>query len=221
MIKANNVIKTYYNEQEQLRVLNNLDFFADKGEFAMITGASGCGKSTLLNVLSCLDNFDSGDLYINNNLIDPNLHKQLYNMRRKDIGFIFQAYNLISSMTALENVMLTLKYSGYNYLTRRQMAISSLEKVGLKDKLNSVPHRLSGGQQQRVAVARALVTKPKILFCDEPTGNLDKETSAMVMDSIISLQKSGTTVVMITHDPSLLKHADSAYKLVNGKLQFV
>ena len=139
-------------------------------------------------------------------------------LRREKIGFIFQSYNLISDMPAWENVALPLKYNRVKYFHRRSRAIEALAKMGLEDKLYHLPHQLSGGQQQRVAVARALVTKPQILFCDEPTGNLDKESAALVIDGIISLRNSGSAIAMITHDNSLLKYADVVYKLEKGKL---
>ena len=215
MIKAENLCKSYGG----LPVLCGLNFTAQKGEFVIITGKSGCGKSTLLNVMSCLDSFDGGKLFLMGESVGEMKAKRLYSLRRKDIGFIFQGYNLISGMNALDNVCLPLKYSHTSYFQRKKAASSALEQVDLKDKVYNLPHELSGGQQQRVAVARALVTNPKILFCDEPTGNLDQSTAKMVLKSITALQKNGTTVVMITHDNSLIPLADTAYRLENGVLQ--
>jgi len=214
MIKADNIYKSYDCQP----VLKNLSINVKAGQFCIITGASGTGKSTLLNVLSGLDSFQSGSLELRGTCINNISPKQMAVFRRKNIGFIFQSYNLISSKTAVENVALPLKYNRVKYFYRRSMAITALEKMGLTEKLHSYPFQLSGGQQQRVAVARALVTRPKILFCDEPTGNLDRESARLVMDGIISLRNSGSAVVMITHDQSLVNLADCAYVLKNGSL---
>ena len=214
MIKADNIYKSYDCQP----VLKNLSINVKAGQFCIITGASGTGKSTLLNVLSGLDSFQSGCLELRGTCINNISQKQMAAFRRKNIGFIFQSYNLISSKTAVENVALPLKYNRVKYFYRRSMAITALEKMGLTEKLHSYPFQLSGGQQQRVAVARALVTRPKILFCDEPTGNLDRESARLVMDGIISLRNSGSAVVMITHDQSLVNLADCAYVLKNGSM---
>ena len=214
MIKAENLCKRY----DDLTVLDNLNLHIPRGIFCMITGASGSGKSTLLNILSRLDNADSGRLWLAGTEVTEITAARLAALRREKIGFIFQSYNLISDMPAWENVALPLKYNRVKYFHRRSRAIEALAKMGLEDKLYHLPHQLSGGQQQRVAVARALVTKPQILFCDEPTGNLDKESAALVIDGIISLRNSGSAIAMITHDNSLLKYADVVYKLEKGKL---
>ena len=214
MIKAENLCKSY----GQLKVLDNMSLHIPQGTFCMITGASGSGKSTLLNILSRLDTADSGGLWLAGTAINGIHHNSLAELRRQKIGFIFQSYNLISDMPAWENVALPLKYNRVKYFQRRSRATEALGKMGLGDKIYHLPHQLSGGQQQRVAVARALVTKPQILFCDEPTGNLDKESAALVMEGIISLRNSGSAVAMITHDNTLLKYADVVYKLEKGKL---
>ncbi len=215
MIKAEKICKSYGS----LNVLDNLDLHIKSGQFCIITGPSGTGKSTLLNVLSGLDTFDDGRLYLMKKGIKDISHREMSLLRRKYMGFIFQSYNLISSKNSLENVALPLKYNRVKYFHRRSAAINALEKMGLGDKLYNYPHQLSGGQQQRVAVARALVTRPKILFCDEPTGNLDKESAEMVMKGILTLRDGGSAIVMITHDNSLLKYADCSYVLKDGKLQ--
>ncbi len=214
MIKAENICKSYGD----LKVLDNLNLYVRGGQFCIITGKSGTGKSTLLNVLSGLDSFSRGELWLMDNRINDISHRRMARLRRNKIGFIFQSYNLISSITAIENVALPLKYSGQKYFYRRSRAMTALTKMGLEDKIHNMPHRLSGGQQQRVAVARALVTRPRILFCDEPTGNLDSESARLVMDGILSLKKSGSAVIMITHDNSLLKYADRSYVLADGQL---
>lgn len=215
MIRAERICKSYGN----LNVLDNLDLHVKSGQFCVITGPSGTGKSTLLNVLSGLDTFDDGQLCLMEKSVMEITHKEMSLLRRRYIGFIFQSYNLISSKNSMENVALPLKYNRVKYFHRRSAAINALEKMGLGDKLYHYPHQLSGGQQQRVAVARALVTRPKILFCDEPTGNLDKESAQMVMDGILSLRDGGSAIVMITHDNSLLKYADCNYVMKDGKLK--
>jgi len=214
MIRAKNIYKNYDN----LNVLKNLSLHVPAGRFCMITGSSGTGKSTLLNVLSALDGFDAGRLYLMGQRINNIPYSKLAALRRKDIGFIFQSYNLISSLSSIENVALPLKYNRVSYFHRRSRAMSALKNMGLEDKIYNLPHQLSGGQQQRVAVARALVTRPRILFCDEPTGNLDSDSARLVMDGIISLRNSGSAIVMITHDHSLLDFADTVYTLENGAL---
>ena len=214
MIKAEKICKSY----GRLSVLDNVDLQVKGGHFCMITGPSGTGKSTLLNVLSGLDSPDSGRLSLMGQYVAGLTHRQLATLRRKNIGFIFQSYNLISSKNCIENVALPLKYNRVKFFHRRNMAMASLDKMGLADKYYHYPYQLSGGQQQRVAVARALVTQPDILFCDEPTGNLDSESAEMVMDGIKQLCRQGAAVVMITHDKNLLKEADRVFVLHNGRL---
>ena len=217
MLKATDITKIYSGVEGDNTVLDKLNFHGEKGQLCIITGPSGCGKSTLLNVLSSLDSATSGTIEINGKLVDQD-HRTLCRVRRNDIGFIFQGYNLISTLTAAENVELSLKYRRVPRAKRKTLALEALEKVGLGHRVNYLPHQLSGGQQQRVAIARAMVAKPAVLFCDEPTGNLDPDSAAMVMEQIVSLKNEGTLVVMITHDLSLLSLADRVLHLEGGKL---
>lgn len=218
VLKAEKIVKIYHNGEEQNTVLNGLDFEGDSGQLCMIVGKSGCGKSTLLNVLSTLDGFDGGRLNICGSHVESCSRRQICALRRKDISFIFQGYNLISSLTAQENVMLALKYKNVPKAKRLVLAQKALEQVGLVDRCGYLPARLSGGQQQRVAVARATALQPNILFCDEPTGNLDGQNALLVMDKIMQIKQKGALVVMITHDVGLLRYADRKFTLENGKL---
>ena len=221
MLTAENIVKIYSTSDGDNRVLDGVNFHVKAGEFCMITGPSGCGKSTLLNVLSCLDTFDSGNLSICSSSIWDMTPGDVCRMRRSNTAFIFQGYNLISSLTATENVELGLKYRRMPKYKRVALARAALKDVGLGHRLEHLPHQLSGGQQQRVAIARAVVLQPKILFCDEPTGNLDKDSAHLVLNKITQLKNSGTAVVMITHDYSLLPLADSIYTLEKGRLKLV
>lgn len=218
MLVARDIVKIYTTAEGENKVLNRVNFHGRKGELCIITGPSGCGKSTLLNVLSCLDTADGGQLEICGKAVDHS-HRQLCSIRRSDTAFIFQGYNLISSLTAAENVELSLKYKKIPRNRRRFLALKALEQVGMAHRTEYLPHQLSGGQQQRVAVARAVALKPKILFCDEPTGNLDATSAKLVLDKICALKNSGTLVVMITHDMSLLSLADRIFTLEDGKLK--
>lgn len=221
MLKAEKIVKKYISADGENVVLNGVDLYVPAGEMCIITGESGCGKSTLLNVLSCLDGFDGGTLEINGKRVNDMTHRGVCAMRRNDTAFVFQGYNLISSMTAQQNVELGLKYKKVPRSQRAAIALGGLQQVGLAHRTQHFPHQLSGGQQQRVAIARALVLCPKVLFCDEPTGNLDKSSAALVLDKICQLKQNGTAVVMITHDLSLLPLADSAFRLEGGVLHSV
>ena len=219
MLKAKGIVKIYTGPEGENRVLDGLDFEGHKGEFCMITGKSGCGKSTFLNVLSCLDGFDGGYLEICGKDISQLNHRGICSIRRRDIAFIFQGYNLISSLTAQQNVELGLKYRGIKKAKRQLMAQKALQQVDLAHRTDYLPNQLSGGQQQRVAIARAIVLNPRILFCDEPTGNLDPASAQLVMEKILELKSKGTLVVMITHDNTLLPLADRVFELADGKLK--
>jgi len=219
MLKAKGIVKIYSTAAGENKVLDGLDFVGKKGQLCMITGKSGCGKSTFLNVLSCLDGFDGGYLEICGRDISSLNHRGICALRRSSIAFIFQGYNLISSLTAQQNVELGLKYKGVKRAERQRLAKGVLSQVGLGHRTDYLPGQLSGGQQQRVAIARAIVLSPKVLFCDEPTGNLDKESAQLVMNKIIELKNKGTLVIMITHDSTLLPLADRVLQLEKGKLE--
>ncbi|WP_456329243.1 ABC transporter ATP-binding protein [Archaeoglobus sp.] len=205
-----------------MRALDGVSMDVEDGEFVVIMGPSGSGKSTLLNLIGCLDKPSEGEVLINgvetSNLND----NQLTELRRDTIGFIFQTYNLIPTLTALENVELPMIFKGLGREEREGRAKELLRSVGLEKEMNRKPNEMSGGQQQRVAIARALANNPKILLCDEPTGNLDTKSGEQVMEIIRHQNEElGVTVILVTHDPSLAKYADRVIRLRDGKIESV
>lgn len=217
-IKAEGLTKTYTGAQGTLEVLKGVSLEVAPGDFVTITGPSGCGKSTLLSLLGCLDMADAGSLKIFGEEVEGAADPLLCRMRGQVLGFVFQSYNLIPSLSALANIELPLKYRGIPAAQRRRTALDALEAVGLPDRAQHLPGQLSGGQQQRVAVARALAAQPRLLLADEPTGNLDTESARAVMEAIGALQRQGTAVVMITHDAKLAAEAPRRYTLRKGEL---
>lgn len=208
--------KTYQMSQIQIQALRNINLSIRKNEFVAIVGPSGSGKSTLMNMLGCLDVPTSGT-YILDGLEVSNLtDDELAEIRSKKIGFIFQSFNLIQKLTALENVELPLIYMGVRTSERLKRAKSALENVGLGDRLDHKPNELSGGQQQRVAIARALINNPPIIFADEPTGNLDTKSGVEIMNLLKALHKNGNTIVLITHDNDIAKQADRIIRIHDG-----
>jgi len=208
--------KTYQMSQIQIQALRNINLSIRKNEFVAIVGPSGSGKSTLMNMLGCLDVPTSGT-YILDGLEVSNLtDDELAEIRSKKIGFIFQNFNLIQKLTALENVELPLIYMGVRTSERLKRAKSALENVGLGDRLDHKPNELSGGQQQRVAIARALINNPPIIFADEPTGNLDTKSGVEIMNLLKALHKNGNTIVLITHDNDIAKQADRIIRIHDG-----
>jgi putative ABC transport system ATP-binding protein len=208
--------KTYQMSQIQIQALRNINLSIRKNEFVAIVGPSGSGKSTLMNMLGCLDVPTSGT-YILDGLEVSNLtDDELAEIRSKKIGFIFQSFNLIQKLTALENVELPLIYMGVRTSERLKRAKSALENVGLGDRLDHKPNELSGGQQQRVAIARALINNPPIIFADEPTGNLDTKSGVEIMNLLKALHKRGNTIVLITHDNDIAKQADRIIRIHDG-----
>ncbi|MEZ4840041.1 MAG: ABC transporter ATP-binding protein [Flavobacteriaceae bacterium] len=216
MIKIEKLHKSYPIGKDSLHVLKGLDLHIKEGEFVSIMGSSGSGKSTLLNIIGLLDTHDSGNYYLNDQLIEKLDEKKAAILRNKFLGFIFQSFNLITYKSALENVALPLYYQGIGRKERNEIAMKYLEKVELADWANHLPSELSGGQKQRVAVARALVTKPKVILADEPTGALDSVTSNAVMDMLEEINAEGMTILVITHEEDIAERTHRIVRLKDG-----
>ena len=217
MIHLDDINKTYFGAQP-LHVLKGITLDIGAGEFVSIMGASGSGKSTLLNILGILDNYDTGEYWLDGTLIKNLSERKAAEYRNRMIGFIFQSFNLIGFKTAVENVELPLFYQGVSRRKRHQMALEYLERLGLLDWASHYPNELSVGQKQRVAIARAIVNNPKVLLADEPTGALDQKSGAAIMDLFQKLNDEGTTIIMITHDSGIASHAKKTYRIVDGRL---
>ena len=202
-----------------MHVLKGINLSVEDGEMVSIMGASGSGKSTLLNILGILDNYDTGDYYLNNNLVKDLTENQAADMRNRMIGFIFQSFNLIPFKTAMENVALPLYYQNVNRKKRNEMAMEYLERFGLKEWADHYPNELSGGQKQRVSMARALVTQPKVILADEPTGALDSKTSAEVMQILREVHQTGITMVIVTHERGIALRTDKIIHLKDGVIE--
>ena len=216
LIELKDVNKTYNNGQP-LHVLKGIDLSIDRGEFVSIMGASGSGKSTLLNILGILDNYDTGEYYIDGRLIKGLSERQAADYRNRLIGFIFQSFNLIGFKTAVENVELPLFYQGIGRAKRHQMAMEFLNRLGLADWAKHYPNEMSGGQKQRVAIARALITNPKIILADEPTGALDSKTSEEVMQLLSQLNREeGVTIIVVTHESGVANCTDKIVHIKDG-----
>ena len=203
IITVDNINKTYKNGSLELQVLKNISFKVQKGEFLAIMGSSGSGKSTMMNILACLDSQYEGTYILDGIDISKLTENQLSEIRNKKIGFIFQSFNLLPRLSALENVELPLVYSSVPKAERHKRAAELLEMVGLKDRMHHKPNELSGGQRQRVAIARALVNDPSIILADEPTGNLDSKSEEEIIEILQELNRTGKTIVIVTHEPNI------------------
>ena len=218
MIELKNINKSFYLGGETIKALDNINFKVEKGEFVSIIGPSGSGKSTLMNILGLLDIPDSGTYVLDGKQINKVSDNELAKIRNTKIGFIFQNFNLLSKMTAIENIQVPMIYQGKTNEESKEIAYKLLEKVGLKGREKHLPTQLSGGQQQRVAIARALSCEPEIILADEPTGALDSKTSIDIMNKLQELNEKGQTIVLITHDINVAKKAKRIVKISDGKL---
>ena len=218
IITVDNVNKTYKNGSLELQVLKNISFKVDKGEFLAIMGSSGSGKSTMMNILGCLDNQYEGRYILDGIDISKSTENELSEIRNKKIGFIFQSFNLLPRLTALENVELPLVYSSIPKEKRHKRANELLEMVGLKERTHHRPNELSGGQRQRVAIARALANNPSIILADEPTGNLDSKSEEEIIEILQKLNKMGKTIVIVTHEPSIGEIAERKIVFKDGEI---
>ncbi|TET32222.1 MAG: ABC transporter ATP-binding protein [Planctomycetota bacterium] len=216
MIETRAITKTYVLGGDTINALDDVSIKIDEGEMFAITGASGSGKSTLMNILGCLDTPDSGDYFLDGEDVSKLKKNRLAEIRNQKIGFVFQTFNLLPRMSALENVELPLLYAGES--NPRAMAKVALEKVGLGDRMKHEPNQLSGGQRQRVSVARALVTNPAIILADEPTGNLDSKISIEIIELFESLNGEGRTIIIVTHEAEIAEMCKRRIKLVDGKV---
>lgn len=204
---------------QRVDALKDISFSANKGEFISIMGPSGSGKTTLMNIIGCLDTPSSGEYLLNNKSVAELKDDELAKIRNKEIGFVFQSFHLLARNSALNNVMLPLKYAGKNKNEAIDLSLSVLDRVGLKDRVDHTPAELSGGQQQRVAIARALVNKPSILFADEPTGNLDSKTGDEVMRLFKELNAEGQTIILITHEDDIAQQSKRIINIKDGLIE--
>ena len=217
-IRMENVYKEYTVADVKVQALNNVSFSVEKGEYITIMGPSGSGKSTLMNMIGCLDKPSGGIVEIGGKNTATMNEKELAFLRNRTVGFVFQQYFLLPSMTVLENVMLPLRYQNLDRSESRRRAIAALEKMGLQDRMKHTPNELSGGQKQRVAIARATVTEPQIILADEPTGALDSETGRNVLELFKQINKGGTTVIIVTHDANIGADSPRQICILDGKI---
>jgi putative ABC transport system ATP-binding protein len=219
IIKIEHIIKNYYIGTVIVRALRDVSLIIDRNEYVAIMGPSGSGKSTLMNVLGCLDTPTDGIYMLNDKDVSKMEDNQLAEVRNREIGFVFQTFNLLPRYTALENVTLPLIYAGVSKHERIEKAKETLTKVGLGDRMDHKPNELSGGQRQRVAVARALVNDPSIILADEPTGNLDSKTSRDIMQLLDDIHSSGNTVILVTHEEDIAQYAGRIIRLMDGEVE--
>ncbi len=218
LIELKDIYKIYSDGDSEIRALDGVSLSVSKGEFTAIVGSSGSGKSTCMNIIGCLDIPTSGTYLLNGTDVSTMDEKSLAHVRNKEIGFIFQQYNLIPKLSVLENVELPLLYKGVPGRQRSEMAMLALERVGLSDRASKYPAQLSGGQQQRVSIARALAGNPPVILADEPTGALDSKTGREVLDFLKNLNSEGTTIILITHDNSIAEEIPRVVRIHDGKI---
>ena len=219
IIKVKNIKKSYQVGTQEVHALRGIDLSVEKGEFMAIMGPSGSGKTTLMNIIGCLDTPTSGTYELNGKSVGSLEDDELASIRNKEIGFVFQSFNLLAKNSTLDNVILPLKYAGESKNNAVIKAKNVIERVGLTERLNHTPAELSGGQQQRVAIARALVNNPSIIFADEPTGNLDSKTGEEVMNLFKELNSNGQTIILITHEDSIAQQSNRVITIMDGLIK--
>lgn len=220
IIETREISKVYRMGNQTVNALQSISISIDRGEYVAFMGPSGSGKSTLMNIVGCLDTPSTGTYMLNNKLVSEMTENELADTRNKEIGFVFQTFNLLPRASALENVALPLIYAGYSKSERNEMALQTLESVGLAERAHHRPNELSGGQRQRVAIARALVNNPSIILADEPTGNLDTKTSYDIMNLFQELHDKGNTIIMVTHEDDIAHYAHRIIRLRDGLIEW-
>jgi putative ABC transport system ATP-binding protein len=219
VIHFQSIVKDYFPGSEVVHALRSVSLDINKNEYVAIMGPSGSGKSTLMNIIGCLDTPTSGTYVLNSHDVSRLVDNELAEIRNREIGFVFQTFNLLPRYTALENVMLPLVYAGVPKLERIKRATSALESVGLADRMEHKPNELSGGQRQRVSVARAMINDPAIILADEPTGNLDSKTSIDIMGLFHDIHRQGNTIILVTHEENIAQHAHRIIRLLDGEIE--
>ncbi|WP_291574418.1 ABC transporter ATP-binding protein [Clostridium sp. UBA4548] len=218
MVEVKDLVKIYSTGELKFTALRSVSLKIEQGEFTSIMGPSGSGKSTLMNILGCLDKLDGGKYLLNNKDISQLKDDELARIRNKEIGFVFQAFNLLPRMTILENVELPMTYAGVSPKERREKALLALKRVGLEDRVKHKPNEISGGQKQRVAIARAIVNNPSVIMADEPTGNLDSKSTEEILRIFQGLNNEGATIIMVTHEPDVAQYTKRIVRFRDGEI---